>query len=106
MLQQLRRIQEKGKQHALGTSIIKGVNGRLYQGWVIGIDRTHDYYKIGYDGGNTENLTYKEVKKHQNGPPPNQFQQTHLAQANRVVATSQRKLKDTRQHTRKPTLPP
>ena len=38
--QQLRRIQEKGKRYALGTSIIKSVNGRLYQGWVIDIDRT------------------------------------------------------------------
>ena len=67
-------MQEKGKRHALGTSIIKRINGRLYQGWVIGIDRTHGYYKIGHDDGDTENLTYKEVKKHQNGPPSNQLQ--------------------------------
>ena len=89
-----------------GTSIIKRFNVRLYQGWFIGIDRTHGYYKIVYDDGNTENLTYKEVKKHQNGPPPNQFQQTRIAQANRVVAAAQRQLKDTRKHTREPTLPP
>ena len=82
------------------------MNGRLYQGWVIGIDINYGYYKIGYDGSDTKNLTYKEVKKYQNGPPPNQFQQTRIAQANRVVATAQRQLKETRQHTREPILPP
>ena len=73
---------------------------------VIDINRAHEYYKIGYDDGDTENLTYKEVKKHLNGTPLNQFQQTRIAQANRVVATSQRQLKKTWQHTREPTLPP
>ena len=90
ILQRLRRIKDKVKRQALGTSIIKRVNERLYQGWFIGIDSTHGYYKIGYDDGDTKNLTYKEVKKHQNRPPPNQFQQTRIAQANRVVATAQR----------------
>ena len=64
ILKRLRRIQDKGERHALGTSIIKRVDGRLYQGWVIDIDRTHGYYNIEYDDGDTENLTYKEVKKH------------------------------------------
>ena len=36
----------------------------------------------------------------------NRCQQTRIAQANCVVATSQRKLKDKQQHTREPTLPP
>ena len=46
ILQRLRRIKEKVKRQALGTSIIKRVNERLYQGWFIGIDSTHGYYPV------------------------------------------------------------
>lgn len=60
--QQLRRIQWQGKQHPIGTSIIKQFVGKLYQGWAIVLDRQQGYYKVGYDDGNKEEMTYKQMQ--------------------------------------------
>ena len=50
--------------------------------------------------------TPKSLHTKRSGPPPNQFQQTRIPQANRVVATAQRQINKARKHTREPTLPP
>ena len=101
-LHRLQRLQRQGKRHAIGTSIVKRFMGKLYEGWVIDIDKEEGYYKIGYGDGDEEEMTYQQVLHHRVGPPPTQFQQLRIAQANRAISQAKRRL--LHQHTKEPTL--
>lgn len=98
----IHRLQRQGKRHAIGTSIVKRFNGKLYEGWVIDIHREEGYYKIGYDDSDEEEMMHQQVLDHQVGPPPKQLQQLQIAQANRAIAHAKQRL--LHQHTSEPTL--